>query len=195
MMGGAKQWFVSAVIAFGCQGASSAQTDLTDLLKRGLADAALGLKPISEKEQDEILKVTAQMLSKKISFLPDGFASSVHYLPSGSATHVQWKDFKVTRITEQTVTEADRANYITKRYSVAFGCAASRTWDAKANRWTEWKPTGYTFFPSSAKVEEMAGKLVATLGEHGQFLKGGGAIQPANTHGNGLPPGMKRAGK
>ena len=182
-------------IAFGCCHVSLGQSELTDLLKRGLTDAALGLKPISEKEQEEILKVTAQMLTKKISFLPDGLASSVHYLPEGRATHVQWKDFKVTRITEQTVTEADRANYITKRYSVAFGCAASRTWDAKANRWTEWKPTGYIFFPSSAKVEEMAGKMVATLGEHGQFLKGGGAIQPANTHGNGLPPGMRRAGQ
>lgn len=93
------------------------------------------------------------------------------------------------------MTEVDRASYITKHYSVAFGCAANRTWDAKATRWTDWKPTRYIFFPSSAKVEEIADKLVATLGEYEQFLKGGGAIQPANTQGDGLPPGMKRAGK
>ena len=164
-----------------------------ELLKRGLADAALGLKPMPAKEQDEVLAATAEMLSKKISFLPDGLASSVHYHAGGGATHVEWKDLKVIRITPEVVTAADRANGIPRRYRVSFGCAASRTWDPKANRWSDWRPGGYFMFPSAAKVEEMSGKLVAILGEHGQFLKGKGAIQPGYKGGNDLPAGMKRA--
>ncbi|RYD27241.1 MAG: hypothetical protein EOP87_21490 [Verrucomicrobiaceae bacterium] len=146
-------------------------------------------------EQDEVLTVVEEMIGKKISFHPDGHASSIHYHQGGGATRVEWKDFKVVSITPQAVTTADRANGITRRYLVGFGCVASRTWGPRDSNWSEWRNGGYLLFPSAIRVEEMSGKLVATLGERGQFMRGGGAIQPASSSGGGLPPGMKRAGQ
>jgi hypothetical protein len=189
------RWLLAAGVLCGCSSSSSAQMSASDIIKRGFAGVAASLRPMLAEEQDEVLTVVAEMLGKKISFHPDGHSSSIHYHQGGGATRVEWKDFKVVSITPQAVTTADRANGITRRYLVGFGCVASRTWGSRDSNWSEWRNGGYLLFPSAIRVEEMSGKLVANLGEHGQFMRGGGAIQPASSGGGGLPPGMKRAGQ
>jgi hypothetical protein len=186
---------MAASVMIVCTGRSFAQMNASDIIKRGFAGVAASLRPIPAKEQDEVLTVVAEMLAKKISFHPDGHSSSIHYHQGGGATRVEWKNFKVVSITPQAVTTADRANGIIRRYLVGFGCVASRTWGPRDRNWSEWRNGGYLLFPSAIRVEEMSGKLVANLREHGQFMRGGGAIQPASSGGGGLPPGMKRAGQ
>jgi len=195
MMVASKQWWRIPVFWVALCSLGMAQTDVTTLLKRGLSDAVLKQMPLSETEKNEVLAATAWMLKKKISFFPDGSAGSVHHLPGDGGTRIEWKDFKITGIVEEAVTQADRANSISKRYRVRFGCAASRVWAPKTNGWSEWKPNGDLLFPSSAKVEELAGKWVATVDEQGQFLPVNRGILPSGTGGSDLPAGMMRGKK
>lgn len=173
-----------------------AQVNVTDILKRGFANTAANLRSMPANEQNDVLTVVAEMLSKKISFHADGYhASSIHHNPGGSVTRVEWKDFKVTRIIPEQITKADRANDLTKRYLVTLGCEASRTWEPKASNWSEWRNGGYILFPTAIRVEEMSGKLVASMKEYGQFLNGNGTILPTSKADEDLPPGMKRSGQ
>jgi hypothetical protein len=181
----------------GCQ--ASAQTDASQLLVDGFKGALLGLKPIPEKEKQAVLRCVAATLMSRMTFRKDGVATSVHEL-SGRRTHIEWKELKVSHLSEQVINEADRANGITRRYRVGFSCAASRSWDAKGNRWKEWSPTGYFLFPSGCVVEERQGTLTTIFNEHGRFLPGpgqsianGAVQQPVRKGEPSLPPGMTRS--
>ena len=176
------------------------QTDVSSLLAEGLRGAAMSLKPMPEKERNEILAKIAEVLVTRVTFRNDGVATSVHEM-RGSRTHIEWKGLKVSNISRQPVNAADEANGISRKYHVGFSCAACRSWDSKANRWKEWSPTGYILFPSGWTVVERNGTMTVSLNEQGRFLPGpgnavatGGAHQPVRKGDVELPAGMRKSG-
>lgn len=173
---------------------ASAQTDAGKLLAQGLQSALAGLAPVPEQDQAAVLKTTAELLAKHVTFRPDGDASAF-YTESGRQP-VEWKRLVVRSITALSVTEADRLNGITKRYLVAFGCDAHRTWDSKTNRWRDWLPIGNVTFPPAIYLEWKNGKWAPAEASRLKFfvpVPGPSTVDPKPTaKSDGLPPGMTR---
>lgn len=194
--------WIWSLVGMGCLAPLAlAQVDYSKLLLDGVRNGVLGLKPVPEREKQAVSQFVAEALMKRVTFRRDGVATSVHEL-HGARTYIEWKGFKVSQITEEAVTEADKANGVTRRYRVGFSCDASRSWDPKGNRWKEWTSTGYLLFPSGCTVEEKGGSWMVLLYEQGRFLPGpvnavasGAAHQPVEKGEVVLPPGMRRSGE
>lgn len=110
---------------------ASAQTDAGKLLLQGLQSALAGLAPVPAEDQAAVLKTTAELLARHVTFRPDGTASAICTFSGRRQT--EWKRLVVRSITAHPVTEADRLNGVSKRYLVGFSCDAHRSWDAKTN--------------------------------------------------------------
>lgn len=172
----------------------SAQTSVGNLLELGMKQAIAGLTPVPKEDKAEILKATADLLSKHLTFRPDGTASAF-YTASGRRP-VEWKGFVVRQITRQAVTEADRLNGISKRYLVGFSCDAHRSWDTRKNAWGPWYPIGNVTFPSGIHLEWKNGKWTPAESFQLKFFTPGTgpSIEEPKRSGKdaGLPPGMTR---
>lgn len=184
--------------------AAAAQTNLSRFLEQGIVAAGATFKPVNQEDRRDLLTATAILLSKHVTFRPDGTASSFHWSGTTRRT-TEWKRLVVTRITAQSVTEADRLNGITRRFLVGFGCDAHRTWNTKANRWGQWYNTGNPHFPSALAFEWKNNSWTASGAERlKSFSPGPGpsiadpriqtGVNPAGKD-TGLPPGMSRAGR
>lgn len=173
---------------------ASAQTDLGKLLAQGLQGALAGLTPVPEQDQAAVLKTTAELLAKHVTFRPDGTASAICNF--SGRQHTEWKRLAVRSITAQPVTEADRLNGISKHYLVGLSCEAHRNWDAKTNAWGRWYPINNVLFPSAIRVESKDGKWVAVESDQSKyFIPGPGPSiveKKAAAKSDGLPPGMTR---
>ncbi|WP_193215130.1 hypothetical protein [Luteolibacter marinus] len=171
-----------------------AQSNASKLLEAGLLHAVEGFKPIPEADKKVVLNQTATLLSKHITFRPDGTASSTYN--NGSPWPVEWRKLVVHRISRQLVTEADRLNGVTRRYLASLRCDAHRQWKPKTTAWTGWQPSGFLFFPSAIIIEEKNGNWSARgNAELPKFSPGPGpSIQdkPTAPVSPGLPPGMTR---
>ncbi len=173
---------------------ASAQESGTHLLERGLKQAVAGLSPVPEADKTEVLKATADLLAKHLTFRADGTASA--YYTQSTRQPVEWKGFVVCQLVPQAITEADRLNGITKRYLVGFGCDAHRTWDTKKNAWGEWLPIGNLTFPAGIYFEWKNGAWTACESFQLKFFTPGPGLpvtQPQRSGKDaGLPPGMSR---
>lgn len=174
------------------------QTTVSEILSQGLKMVAAEKSSISQDDQKTLVQATAVVLPKHITFRADGTASS-YYTKNNSRISVEWKKFVVVDIRSQAVTEADRLNGVSKKYSVIFGCDAHRVWDTKTNRWSEWEAQGYSDFPLGLLFEFKNG---AWSEEPAPLLKnftpGPGPSIVDNTpkpagKTNSLPPGMQKA--
>lgn len=172
---------------------ASAQTNVQKVLEQGLKGAVATLTPVSAAEQQEVLTATAALLAKHVKFRPDGTASSTYH--GSSQWPVEWRKLVVRSILKQRVTDADRLNGITRRYHTGLGFEACRDWRAKSSAWSEWRTTGFLYFPSAIIVEEKNGALTARGNDQlPKFSPGPGPSilekQPAGK--SDLPPGMTR---
>ena len=173
---------------------ASAQSDTGKLLLQGLQSALTGLAPIPAEDQAAVLKATAELLAKHVTFRPDGTASAI--CTFSGRRQVEWKRLAVRSITAQPATEADRLNGVSKRYLVGFSCDAHRSWDSKTNAWGQWYPINNVLFPSAIYVEWKGGKWAAVESDMiKHFIPGPGpstvAPKPAPKS-DDLPPGMTR---
>ncbi len=173
----------------------NAQSDVSKLLAEGMRGAVAGLAPVAEKDKTDVLAVTAELLAKHVTFRPDGTASAIFTIP-GTRQQVEWKKLVVRSIWNQPVTEADRLNGISRRFLVALGCDAHRTWDATKNAWHEWYPIGNPVFPSAFNVEWKGGKWVAHETDQIKWFIPGPGLPTITRQPKGkpldLPPGMTR---
>lgn len=172
---------------------ASAQTNVSKCLEQGLKGAVATLTPVPDAEKREVLTATATLLSKHVTFRPDGTASSTYH--RRSAWPVEWRKLVVRAIHKQAVSDADRLNGVTRRYHASLGSDACRDWKPQATGWSEWRTTGFIHFPSAITVEEKAGVLTARGNtELPKFMPGSGPSitekQPAGK--SDLPPGMTR---
>ena len=170
------------------------QTNVSKLLEEGLKGAVSTLTPVPAAEQKEVLTATATLLSKHVTFRPDGTASSTYH--GSSQWPVEWRKLVVRTITKQAVSDADRLNGVTRRYLASLGCDASRDWKPGTSAWSEWRQFGFVQFPSAITVEEKNGVLTARGNtEFPKFSPGPGPSimdKHAPTKNDGLPPGMTR---
>jgi hypothetical protein len=180
--------------------ACPAQTDFSRVLAEGIKGTFRSLEPVAEKDRDALLTATATLLSKHVTFRPDGTAASF-YSQGGARRAMEWKRLVVTRISAQNVTEADRLNGVTRRFLVSFGCDAHRTWDTHGNAWGKWHATGNPLFPTGLFFEWKNNAWAASGAERLKaFTPGPGPsiADPKATGGkgnakdSGLPPGMSR---
>lgn len=175
---------------------ASAQSDVGKILGQGVLHAIAGLTPVPEPDKSEILKATALLLAKHVTFRPDGTASSIHTL--SGRQHVESKGLVVKYITSAPINDADRLNGISKRYDVSFSCDAHRSWDLKTNAWGQWLPIRSVLFPAGLTFELKASQWTAAPSfQLSYFIPGPGPSvadpksQPAQTP--GLPPGMTKS--
>lgn len=170
------------------------QTDVGKILEQGLQSAIAGLAPVSEPDQSAVLRATAEVLAKHLTFRADGTQTAV--CTAAGNQQVEWKKLVVNSIIGLPITEADRLNGISKRYQANFSCDASRSWDAKTNAWGQWSPSGHVLFPSGIVVELKNGKWTAIESAQTKcFAPGpGGAVLALKREAKSdeLPPGMTR---
>jgi hypothetical protein len=175
---------------------ASAQNSAAKFLEQGMRQAIAGVLPVPEAEKAAILKATTEILAKHVTFRPDGTASA-YDTTGGSRRPTEWKNFTVARISAQVITEADRLNGISKRYLVAFGCDAHRSWDTKSNTWGQWYPIGNVTFPAGINFELKNGAWTAAESfQLKYFIPGPGPSileSKTNPKSDGLPPGMSRS--
>jgi hypothetical protein len=150
---------------------ASAQTSVTKLLGQGVLRMVTGHAPVPAKDKAEILDATATLLTKHVTFRPDGTASA--YYTQWGRHPVEWKKFVISHMSGQPITEADRLNGITKRYMVAFGCDAHRSWDTKNNTWGQWYASGNVTFPSGITFEWINGAWVTRVSPQLQYFTPG----------------------
>ena len=175
---------------------ASAQNNVSRLLTDSLRQAVAGVTPIPKKDRAEVIAATAALLAKHVTFRPDGTASTVS-TALGSRQNLEWKELAIKMVRKQSLTDADKLNGFSKRYTAILGSTAVRRWDTKANAWTVWSPTGHHLFPSGIVVEWKNGKRTARGNDYlPKFSPGPGpsiadvALAPED---NKLPPGMKLA--
>jgi hypothetical protein len=173
---------------------AAAQIDVGKMISEGLQDMVVGLAPMPNTDKAEILKITADTLTKHMTFRQDGTASAICTASGRQPT--EWKGFVVRHIQAQPVNEADRLNGTSKRYLVVFSCDAHRSWDSKKNSWGEWCPIGNVLFPAALNIEWKGGKWVAIETMQIKYFSPGpglSVIAPKpDTKLQGLPPGMTR---
>jgi hypothetical protein len=172
------------------------QATVEDFLAEGLKKVAATKLMVSHEDQKALITATSTVLVKHLTFRADGTTSS--YYTIKDRRMVEWKKFVIANIKEQAVTEADKLNGITKKYSVEFACVAHRAWDMKTNHWGDWQAYGYSDFPLSILFQYKNGKWVAELpGLLKHFVPGTGTSisktvpKPAQKN-NNLPPGMEK---
>lgn len=150
---------------------SSGQT--AAMLEKGLKKAIAPFEPVPDAEKRVVLGICARLLERSVTFRPDGTASTVDRTAGGNV-HMEWRQLGVRTITRESISAADRANGITRRYHVGLSCEASRRWDAKTNTWGAWRDGGSVFFPSTIVVEEIDGEIKARAPRIENFVPGPG---------------------
>lgn len=174
-----------------------AQVDVSKSLEEGMRGVVTGLAPVAAEDKTAVLAATAAMLSKHVTFRQDGSASATCAAP-GVKQQVEWRKLVVRSISNQTVTDADRLNGISRRIFVSLDCDAHRRWDARKNAWTEWFPVGNPIFPRGITVEWKSGAWMALESNQMKwFLPGPGLPSVTRepipkTKSPDLPPGMTR---
>jgi hypothetical protein len=112
-------------------------------------------------------------LENLVTFRPEGTAATIHRLGK-SETHIEWRGFRRSSVRAGLVTEADRTNGISRKFSVGLDCDTHRTWDRTAGRWSEWRAAGYILFPSALHMQDCDGRMELTTTFQGTFGRGPG---------------------
>ncbi len=172
------------------------QTSVGEVLAKGLKPSIAEKSPISEEDKKTLMNATAALLTKHVTFRADGTAST--YYTFGEKKSVEWKNFVVNRVVENSLSEADKLNGVTKRYAVAFGCDAHRIWDVKTTRWGEWQAQNFTDFPLGLAFQLKKGVWTADSPMLLKYFAPGpgtnisdSTVKPAGKT-TDLPPGMQK---
>lgn len=174
-----------------------AQATVSEFLSLGMKKVEAEKSSISQEDQKALVNATATVLVKHITFRADGTAST--YYTNKDRISVEWKKFVVSDIRSQAITEADRLNGISKKYTVIFSCDAHRAWDSKTNRWGEWEAQGFPDFPLGIVFQYKNGAWTPELPPLLKYFSPGPGVsitdsapKPAGKT-NALPPGMQKA--
>ncbi len=172
------------------------QASVSEVLAEGMKQVAATKSSITQEDQKALVQETAALLTKHITFRADGTTSSYYTL--GERRAVEWKAFVVSDIVIKSVTEADKLNGISKKYSVVFGCDAHRAWNIKTNRWGEWLAHGLSEFPLGVVFQFKNGAWIAESPPLLKYFTPGpgpsiseSKPKPAGKT-NALPPGMQK---
>ncbi len=134
-------------------------------------DAITDASPMRVKEASEVLAASSALIHGSVDLRSDGSARTTHKI-GGFETRIEIQGLKVHEIVKEALTDKDRAAGITRRYVAHLECEAHRIWDGPMASWSEWRSSGYGFFPSSIIVEEIGGILKARANRIADFSPG-----------------------
>jgi hypothetical protein len=179
-----------------CVCTASAQTTVSEVLAQGFKKPANEKAAVSDEDQKALMTATATLLGKHMTFRADG-TTSAFYTFSGKQS-IEWKKFVASNITIKSVSEADKLNGITKKYSVFFGCDAHRAWNAEANQWGEWKSNSFPDFPLGVVFQFKSGAWTPESPALLKYFTPGPGVSISNPKAksagsDALPPGMQKA--
>ena len=178
------------LLLLSCAPAAAQSGDrVTQMLVQGLEHTIAGITRVPEVEQRMVVGECAKLLQRSVSFRPDGTAASIDR-GLGRNVHIEWRKLAIKSVNKSPLSAADRANGISRSYLAVLGCEASRTWNQKANAWSDWHNSGYLLFPSAIIVKEINGAIVTSAPRIETFSPGGGGNSP-----QGGPPGIYRRSK
>jgi hypothetical protein len=132
------------------------------------AAQAMGMRM---SEQREVTSASTALLASSIDLREDGTARTTHQVGDFS-TRIELKGLTVREIVKLPVTEADAVKGITRRFHVKLACQAHRIWDGPMVAWSEWRESGYGFFPSTVVIEDVNGTLQASARRLKDFSPG-----------------------
>ena len=132
------------------------------------------LEPIPEDDRAAVIAFTKHLMGRLVTFREDGTAATTHYLGK-SETHIEWRGLNIASVRADHVTDADRANGVSRKYSVGLACETHRTWDRTKGRWSDWRSSGYILFPSVLHIRIRNGAMEVANTFHGTFGRGPGS--------------------
>jgi hypothetical protein len=135
--------------------------------------------PLPEHEQRQVIQASEPLLAAVIDQGPDGIAVTTHRIGS-FITRIEMADVRVRQVVPSSLTDEDRQQGVSRRYQVKIECKAHRIWDGPRAAWSEWRRSGYGFFPTTIDVIEREGELMASARRLGDFSPGGDAIRTAS---------------
>jgi hypothetical protein len=140
-------------------------------LKRS-TDVVITSSPILNcLETEAVLAASKKLLGASLAMDDNDIARSVHHL-GGFETAIELKGLTIREIVAVSLSDEDRAGGVTRRYFAHVSYKSHRVWDEPMRAWTEWRETGYGFFPSQVVVEEIDGALSARANRIADFVPG-----------------------
>lgn len=164
-----------------------------DLLQLGLKSALNTLTPVPEDAARAARVTAAGMLERYVKQQSQNHLCQ--YSPVMAESWVELNGLNLSRVTYETVSEADRANGIQQKFSVIVDCGSHRTRKTGASSWSPWVNGLPLFMPAAIAIEQAAnGQWTAaesTLKYFNRIGSGRPAINPLLGAG-GLPAGVSR---
>jgi hypothetical protein len=117
--------------------------------------------PLPENEQRQVLAASEPLLAAAIDLHPDGKALTTHRI-GDFTTRIELAGVTIRQVVPASLTDEDRRQGVSRRYQVKIECLAHRIWDGPREAWSEWRKSGYGFFPSTVDVIEREGELMAS---------------------------------
>jgi hypothetical protein len=136
--------------------------------------------PLATTEHQEVLAVSNTLIAQSMDLRPDGSARTTHQVGEFS-TRVELKGLAIRAIQKMPLTDAERQAGVTRSYQAKVSCQSHRIWDGPLVAWSEWRNSGYGFFPSTIVVQEINGELVASAKRIESFSPGIDGTATAST--------------
>lgn len=127
--------------------------------------------PMRASEASEVLAASSALIEASVDLRADGSARTTHKI-GGFETRIEIKGLSVREIVKAPLSEQDRQAGISRRYVASLQCEAHRIWDAPMISWSEWRASGYGFFPATIIVEEVGGAMKARATRIADFSPG-----------------------
>lgn len=136
--------------------------------------------PLATTEHQEVLAVSTTLIAQSMELRPDGSARTTHQVGEFS-TRIELKGLAIRAIQKMPLTDAERQAGVTRSYQAKVSCQSHRIWDGPLVTWSEWRNSGYGFFPSTIVVQEINGELVASAKRIESFSPGIDGTATAST--------------
>lgn len=136
--------------------------------------------PLATTEHQEVLAASTTLISQSMDLRPDGSARTTHQVGEFT-TRIELKGLAIRAIQKMPLTDAERQAGVTRSYQAKVSCQSHRIWDGPLVAWSEWRNSGYGFFPSTIVVQEINGELVASAKRIESFSPGIDGTATAST--------------
>jgi hypothetical protein len=135
--------------------------------------------PLPAAEQRQLLAASESLLAAAMDLHSDGKAVTTHRIGTFT-TRIELAGVAIRQVVQTSLSDEDRQQGVSRRFQVKIECVAHRIWDGPRAAWSEWRRSGYGFFPSAVDVIELNGEFVATARRLADFSPGGNAIKTAS---------------
>lgn len=160
-------------------------------IELGLKGAVSAFTPVPEEKSRPALSTADAILRQYVK--KSGENHLCQYSATLSSEWIELNGLKLSRVTYDVVSDADRANGIRERFTVGVECAMHRMRKPGASAWSPWT-NGLPLLLPGAIVVELTTNGSWTVKESSlkYFNRIGTSTPATHSPGNGLPPGVSR---